>query len=381
MTPLHIVYAFDNRVPSPQADTEQLVSTVAALSRRKLELTLLVPRLEGTTSAGALCRYYGVEGDFRVVHYPTPRRPRVAQKLWAPFRVGTDGVVDRADLVYTRNLPIAMGLAAGGRRVVLETYRPWPAQYPILRPGIRWLMDAPGFFGAVLHSELARDAYLRIGIPEARLLVAHNGYEPARMEPVLDRREAREALGLDPTRPTAVYAGRIGGDKGLDVVLETARRCPGVRFLLVGATGEDPFEAEARAVSNVDLVPWKSFDELSTWLYAADVLLVPPSRDPLEREGHTVLPMKLFVYLAAGRPILAGRSPDIRELLTDGENARLVPSDDPEAAADALRGLLDDPGLAERLAAGAAHTARGLTWDARARRIHDFLRRRLERVG
>lgn len=377
MTPLQIVYAFDNRVPSPQADTEQLVSTVAALSRRNLELTLLVPRLDGEATADELCRYYGVEGDFRVVHYPTPARPRVAQKLWAPVSVGLARPAERADLLYTRNLPIAMGAAAGGHRVVLETYRPWPAQFPILRPGLRWLMGAPGFVGAVLHSRLARDAYVRIGIGEERLLVAHNGYEPARMEPELGRREAREALGLDPGAPTVVYAGRIGGDKGLDVVLETARRCPDVRFLLVGATGEDPFEAEARAVANVELVSWKSFDELSTWLYAADVLLVPPSRAPLEEEGHTVLPMKLFVYLAAGRPILAGRSPDVGELLTDGSNARLVPVGDPDAAAAALRELVADPALAERLASGAARTAADLTWDARARRIHAFLRRRL----
>ncbi len=376
VTPLKIVYAFDNRVPSPQADTEQLLSTVAALSRRNLEISLLVPRLGPEATGTEMAGYYGVRGSFPVHRFRMPRHPRVAQKLWAALRVPVADVLAGADLLYTRNLPIAMGAAARGRRVVLDTYRPWPRQVPLLRPAVRWLMRSRGFVGAVLHSKLARNAYLNAGVPEERLLVAHNGYEPARMEPVLDRDEAREALGLDPARPTVVYTGRIGGDKGLDVVLGTARRCPEALFLMVGSTREDPFERAARSLPNVELVPWQSFDDLSTWLYAADVLLVPPSEDPLERRGHTVLPMKLFVYLAAGRAILAGSTPDIRELLVDGKNASLVPVDEPDAAARAVRRLLDDDAFRARLARGATETARDLTWDARARKIHEFLLRR-----
>lgn len=378
---LQIVYAFDNRVPSPQADTEQLVSTVAALSRRDLDLCLLVPDLGGETSGEELCDYYGVQGRFRVSHFPGLGWARVPQKLWAPVRVARADEVAGADLIYTRNLPIALALTALGRRVVLDTYRPWPGQYPVLRPLLRWLMRSPPFVGGILHSELARRAYLETGIPNERLLVAHNGFEPSRMEPVMDRDEAREKLGLDPGRPTVVYAGRIGGDKGLDVVLETARRCPEVRFLFVGATGRDPFEAECRAVPNMELISWKPFDELSAWLYAADVLLVPPSEDPLLEKGHTVLPMKLFAYLAAGRPILAGASPDVRELLVDRANAILVPPGDAGAATAALTELLADQELRARLARGAARTAGGLTWDARAERIHEFLLERLGRMG
>lgn len=378
MKPLRIVYAFDNRVPSPQADTEQLVSTVAALSRRELDIRLLVPRLGDDVDFGDLCRYYGVQGAFRVSRFATPPGPRVAQKLWAPLQVARAEVVERADLVYTRNLPIALGMAALGKRVVLDTYRPWPRQYPLLRPLVRWLMRSPRFVAGILHSDLARQAYLGIGVPEERLLVAHNGFEPSRMEPVMNRRDARRALDLEPDQPTVVYAGRISGDKGLDVVLEMARRCPRVHFLLVGSTSRDPFEEECRAVPNVDLVPWQPFDRLSAWLYAADVLLVPPSVHPLVEKGHTVLPMKLFAYLAAGRPILAGASPDVRELLVDGENAVLVPPNDPEAAATALNNLLRDGELKIRLVAGATRTAGCLTWEARARRIHEFILERLE---
>ncbi len=87
--------------------------------------------------------------------------------------------------------------------------------------------------------------------------------------------------------------------------------------------------------------------------------------------------MKLFSYLAAGRPILAPAAPDTAELLRDGDTACLVPPDRPEDAALALDRLLDDRELAEALSANAARLAETLTWDDRATRIKAFLERRL----
>ncbi|NIP58412.1 MAG: glycosyltransferase [Gemmatimonadetes bacterium] len=385
---LHIAYAFDNRVPSPQADTEQLVSTVAALSRRGLDVTLVIPRLGEDPGAGKgagkdaaadeIRRFYGVEGAFAVARYPCPRGPRPLQKLVAPLRAVRAGAAREADLIHTRNLPIALAGIGAGRRVVLETYRPWPDQFAVLRPLIRRLMGHGDFVGAILHSRLARESYARLGVPEERLLVAHNGWEPSRMEPVLERGEARERLELPRERPIVVYTGRVDDEKGLDVVLEVASLAPEVLFVLVGAKEPDAFTERARRADNVRLVPWQPFEAVSRWLYAADVLLLPPSARPLERHGSTVLPMKLFSYLAAGRPILAPRTPDVTEVLRDGENARLVPPGDAEAAAAAVGEILEDGALRERLADGGRRAAEGLTWDARAERIHRFLARRLE---
>jgi glycosyltransferase involved in cell wall biosynthesis len=114
---------------------------------------------------------------------------------------------------------------------------------------------------------------------------------------------------------------------------------------------------------------------VSVYLYAADSLIIPPSSDPLYRHGRTVLPIKTFTYLASGRPILAPDRPDIRETLIDGHNAVLVPPDHPQQASILLRRLLGDRGLQERLSGNAKDDARKYTWDGRADRILEFLRR------
>src|SRR5262249_30214925 len=145
-----------------------------------------------------------------------------------------------------------------------------------------------------------------------------------------------------------------------------------------GSEGEGPVEKEARQIANLRIVPWQRFTDLAPWLYAADTLVIPPSLAPLQRHGNTVLPIKLFLYLAAGRVLLAPIAPDTAELLTADLNAALVPPGNVEATVSRLRALAADPALTERLSRAALTTAESLTWDARAKRIAEFITQRFK---
>jgi glycosyltransferase involved in cell wall biosynthesis len=377
---MHIVYAYDAIFPDTGADTEQVINTVAALSRQGFTLTLLVPGSQsGPGDSEALRQYYQVRGSFGVELLTYRYHWLRGFEKWShALRAARHPLVASADLVYTRNLPAAWSLLRAGRRVVYEHFRPWGDQHPPLQPLLRHILRHPNLVGAVFHSRHALQSYLRLGIAESRLLVAHNGWDPARMEPRLTRTAARKALGLDPDRFTVVYSGRMNQRKGLEILLECARQAPEFAVVLVGSEGEGSVEREARSLPNVRIVPWQRFTDLAPWLYAADVLVIPPSLAPLERHGNTVLPIKLFLYLAAGRVILAPVAPDTAELLIDGENAALVPPGDIPATVARLRALAATPAEVERLSSGAQRAAEALTWDARAARIAKFIRERLE---
>lgn len=374
---MRILYIYDAFMPDTGADTEQVVNTVSALSRQGHTLELLLPGLStGPGDSARLREYYQVEGDFQL-HLLKRRYHglRGFEKWSHALRAIRHPAVTSADLIYTRNLPAAWSFLRNGHRVVYEHFRPWGDQHPPLQPFLRHILRHPNLVGAVFHSQHALQSYLRLGIPESRLLVAHNGWDPARMEPRLSRAEARTMLGLEPNRFTVVYSGRMNARKGLDLILETARRAPELGFVLVGSEAEGPVEKKARSLPNVRVVPWQRFSDLAPWLYAADVLVIPPSLAPLERHGNTVLPIKVFLYLAAGRVLLAPIAPDTAELLTDGRNAALVPPGDVEATIARLRSLAANPEEAERLGQSALTTARSLTWDARATRISEFIAR------
>jgi glycosyltransferase involved in cell wall biosynthesis len=367
-----------------QADREQAVSTAAALARRGIETTLLMPQGpdDPPLAAADLRAYYGVEGDFALVQ----RRTRwlgemvVPSTLWLR-QVLQDAETKASDLLYSR-IPASLGIVGFAPiPFAFDHYRPWPDRIRWLRPVFRRTARQPYCLGFILHSEFAADSFRRIGIAPDKLLVAHNGFDPGRMRPPLGRDEARAALGLPLDRTIAVYAGRLSLRKGIDQLLAAARHRPEILFLLVGSEGEGPVEAAARGQENVRILPWQEPATLPPFLYAADILVIPPSRAPLDRFGDCVLPMKTFAYLAAGRAILAPRSPDTAELLRDGDTACLVAPDDPEAAAAALGRLAGDASFRAHLGSNTARLADGLTWDARAARISSFLEERLARVA
>jgi glycosyltransferase involved in cell wall biosynthesis len=381
---MRLIYPLLWSRPGRQADREQAVNTAGALARAGAEVILVMPRgrTDPAIAADDLRALFDVRGDFRLLQRDSrwAGEKALPSALWLR-QIARDPETLASDIFYSR-MPLAFAL---GRQspipFAVEHYRPWPDRIPAMRPLIRRTARAPHCLGFILHSRFAADSFARIGVPEDKLLVAHNGAEPGRMLPRLDKAQARAALGLPQDRTIAVYSGRVNARKGLDQILALARLRPETLFLLVGSEGEGEIERQAAALANVQVFPWQSPAALPPFLYAADALLIPPSLAPLERFGDCVLPMKTFAYLAAGRPILAPVAPDTAELLRHGKNALLVPPGDPAAAAAALDRILGDAALASGLAASAAALAENLSWDARARRILDFLERGLSRRG
>jgi glycosyltransferase involved in cell wall biosynthesis len=386
---LRIGYSAHTSFPSPHTNTQQVFWTLCEVARLGAEVSLTVPTPGATASAPAwretIARYYGADvatlpASLAITaagHQSRHWVDEVRFDLGAPARFPSG----RHDLVWTRDYVAAAALVRAGVPTVFETYRPDLANGRRYAPWRRLVLRSPRLHGVIVHSRLAGQAFLEAGVEEARCLVAHNGFAPRLMEPRLDTGAARRHLGLPAREPLVIYAGHTSAGKGIEAVVGLAAAVPEARFVIVGvdeASGDATRiarMASATSARNLDLRTRVPIAEVAAYCYAADCLLVPPTAAPLRRFRRTVLPMKIFLYLAAGRAILAPRLPDVEEVLTDDVTARLVSPTNVAEAADALRVLLADSALRARLAA-AALTASGLyTWAARARRILPFLER------
>ena len=370
---MKILFTYENPLPNDQADAEVFVTTAKYLAP-------LAPRawLHAPARGGVIRAEVAALAGMPVLRAWAPAKPAALRHFICGLTLVWHREFREADLVYTRNLWVAWLAVLFRQRVVFDHYRPWPDQIPPLQPVIYRLFCHRRFIAHICHSEYTRGRYLALGVPAAKLYCVHNGFEPDRLRTRLPTAAAKARIGVPPGRKTAVYIGRINHRKGLDVVIEAARRLPDHEFVLVGSSGDGAIEALARTVPNVRIVPWQSEESLATYVDAADVLLIPPSRRPLAAFGSTVLPLKVFFYLASGRPIVAGDTPDLREILRHGENAFLCRPDHPEELATSIRRVTGDAGLAQRLGAAARADSAAYTWDARAHRIVAIVRERLD---
>jgi glycosyltransferase involved in cell wall biosynthesis len=106
--------------------------------------------------------------------------------------------------------------------------------------------------------------------------------------------------------------------------------------------------------------------DVASYLGAFDVAVVPYGRI----RSFYFSPLKLFEYLAAGRPVVAADVGDLGRCVRHGETGLLYPPGDAEALAGAIETLLSDRARAGSLArAGREHVGEYHTWEGNARLI------------
>jgi len=376
--PLRLAYVTDQFLPGDTTDTIQIVSMASGFGWHGVDTTIVMPLKSELPTAPRIARHYGVEPDFEVLPlagpYPAPFGFRGLEKVAfahaSARRIHTTRIFD---VTYTRNLPVVMAMLAETRQPVFyETYRPWPELDRTKALLFKMLARESRLAGVIVNSQLLVDGYLRAGFGPERVLVAQHGVDPRRFAAPMDRDDARAKLGLPKKGTLAVYVGQIGPGKGPELVLDAAARLADVSFAMVGSMGVGPIERRAATLGNVKLVPWRPPSEVSTWLMAADILIVPPTASPLEPMS-SMLPQKTYQYLASGRAIIGPDTPALREVLTDGYDAKLVPPDSLEGFLRELTALSRDPGLRAALGNRARASALSRTWEDRAGRVLDFM--------
>jgi glycosyltransferase involved in cell wall biosynthesis len=385
--PVTVLYCADTRFPIERANGAQTMATCHALAQRGHDVTLVV-RPDTTVPARDPFAFYGLPREPRLVIRPvaSSRGPRTRRAgfVLAATRLAAR---HRGGIVYTRDLGLAsflLRLPAFRRpRLIYESHGVADvvsAELPVLlgRPGLtpspaklrrlaarerRVWTRAAGY--VTITRALADELTNRFG-PRPHVFVVPDGAPDALV--------VAPPLPLPRTpRPVVAYAGHLYPWKGVDVLIRALALAPGVDGLVIGGHPQEAdrarVEALARDLRITDRVTFTGHvppGDVAGYLSRAMILALPNTRSAIS--SRYTSPLKLFEYLALGRAIVASDLPAIREVLTE-DSAVLVPPDDPEALAAAIRALAADPTRVQALAARARALAPSYTWQARATRL------------
>jgi len=183
-------------------------------------------------------------------------------------------------------------------------------------------------------------------------------------------------------RPVLLYLGSLHRWKGVEVAVEAMTGLEGCELRVAGGTDERIGDLEALAARRgvADRVrmlgrvePGRRFECIA----GADLCLLPLRTDSIA--ARYTSPLKLFEYMAMGKPVVASDLPSLREVLADRDNARLVPPEDPAALAVAVNELVRDRGLAAALGRRAQALAESrFGWTQRSAQLMAMIERGLD---
>lgn len=205
----------------------------------------------------------------------------------------------------------------------------------------------------------------------ARYIAEPNGVDLSMFSPQ-DKAQAREKLGLSQGEKIVLYAGRFYDWKGLEIIPRAAALTPELRWQMVGGTREE-FTAVVNEPlpENLHFVGGRSYGEMPLWNAAADaVLVLGTKRD--EQSYRWTSPMKLFEYLAAGRPIVASATPAIKDTVSSRE-VLLYEPDNAKDLMEKVRQAVAPGADTAALVNEALRVAPSHTWSGRAKRVIHFI--------
>jgi colanic acid biosynthesis glycosyl transferase WcaI len=196
------------------------------------------------------------------------------------------------------------------------------------------------------------------GIDIQNIRELRNWVDTTKIAPRAGQTKFRNELGVAVTDVLVLYSGSMSNKQGLDLIIETAKdfdkEGSNVQFVLCG---DGPYKSKLRelasSMTNVHFLGIQTEDQFAQLLYAADIHIIPQRAEAAD----LVLPSKLGGILASGRPVITMAAPNTG-LAEETANAGLVASPgDARALATAVRTLVDDVELRQKLGKGARRQA------------------------
>ncbi|MEW6544179.1 MAG: glycosyltransferase family 4 protein [Nitrospirota bacterium] len=231
------------------------------------------------------------------------------------------------------------------------------------------------------NAEKIRTLY---GVPAQRVTVQELGTNPEHFSSG-EKRAAREKLGLPAEVPVLLFAGSFHPHHDLGTVLEAfaglAAADPRPVLVLVGYGSTWKWlrdRCRSPGLAGRVVMPGPvPYEQIPRYFQAADIGLLPLTRENI-RQRNGCVTLKLWDYMAAGLPVVATDLPGTASYDLLKEKVLVVPPEDPQAMEQALRRLVSQEELRDRLGReGRDYVRAHRSWRQAAEETVGFIKKRL----
>ncbi len=381
---MRIAYCTNVRLPSERAHGHQIAKVTSALKDMGHEIEIFAPYRKNVIDQ-SLESYYGIASAIRLHHLGSTDG---IAAWWAPGIIGLKlttylfGKNLRAvlksrlkdfDFIYTRTPELLSAVTGVGVPVILELHR-------IPRIGRRrFLRLLRSCKIIVALTSPMRQALIEMGVSDVPVIVEGDGVDLHDFEALPSAGDTRISLGVPEKTPLIVYVGQLksmGLSKGIPELVAALEilHDRGLEFRAVIAGGPESEKEKFAASMSDSLKPLVNFTghiarlKIPTLLTAADILVYPAPKSEHVFYTRDTSPLKLFEYMAAGKPIVAADLPPLHDAV-DPSMVTFCEAGSGESLAQAILTVLNHHEESVKKAKIARAHVEQFTWEKRMERI------------
>lgn len=375
---MKINYIADIRLPTVRASGFAIMKMCEKFSENTVSVNLVVPNRKNNEGGTDPFDYYKINRNFSIKKiFSTDLLGNTLKfgKLfyWIDlftfiYSIKFTKEISRNDIVYTRDYIIPM-VFSKKYFLCLELHSV-PSNKLLFKLAIK---NVKLF---VVLNKYIESELIELGISNDKIVIAPSGVDIVDFDFKTNKEDARKKLDLPISKTIVVYTGHLYSWKGVDTLAETAKNLPEILFVFVG--GVEPeitgFKNKYFNTSNILFIPFVNRTIVPLYLDSADILILPNSKkENISR--HYTSPLKMFEYMASGKPIIASDLPSIKEVLNES-NSILVEADNIQSFTKAICELIVDEELRDSISKKAKQDVVKYDWSMRAKFIIEEIKRR-----
>ena len=259
----------------------------------------------------------------------------------------------------------------------METHSPVPEKKRDLMDVLKF-SNSEYFKGIVTIHQKLKDNFVRLGVPEKKILIQEDAVDLEIFDQISDDAEKnRNNLHISIKKKIVMYCGSLKPGKGIHLILQTAKKLELNNDILFYIVGGSKIEIDFwknyndQKYRNVVFTGFVYGSQIPQFLKSADILFMPYDKNEKDKvmDINTTSPIKLFEYMASKKPIVTSKIQVIEKILEDKESAIILDNNYEKG----IKELLSSKKLCQKISENAYAQSKNYTYKRRCESILDTL--------
>ena len=214
-----------------------------------------------------------------------------------------------------------------------------------------------------VNSEEYRQSWIKRGFDPAKLKIFPRGLDTELFHPTRRDPAFFEKFGMQNGDVRLLYVGRVSREKDLDLLAAAYRRLRDEKLpVQLYVVGHGPYSEEfSKSLPEAFFTGYLTGKDLAAAYASADIFVFPSTTDTF---GNVIIEAQ-----ASGMPVIVSDSGGPKELVTENETGLITKSHDVDDLVRAIRALVVDPALRQRMGNRARESVIDRTWPAAFRKF------------